>query len=123
MVSSTAVIAHLTKQRSSIMDTINTKPENAALHKHYTALMSSITELRLTARSLRFSYSNRRITKEILANVNAVSDDFITYENYLGYTVKVALPLLTKIKHDLTVQVNALKTEKPELVAHQFWPT
>ncbi len=117
MVTPSAVIAHLTKEQSAINDLINVSPENKVVKKHFSALKLSITELRLVARSLRFNYNNRRITKEILSNVKAVSDDFVKYENYLGYPVKVAVPLLGKIKRDLMAQVDTIETANPELVA------
>lgn len=117
MVGPSAVIAQLTKEHSAVMDLINFIPENMEIKKRYSALKLSITELRQVSRSLRLDYNSRRITKEILTNVHAVSDSYVNYEHYLGYTVKVAVPKLGKIKRDLMAQADTLAAEKPELVA------
>lgn len=117
MVGPSAVLAHLNKEYSKVLASININPEITTMHKDYAAKMKSIVALRMAARSLRLNYNKRRITKEILTNVHAVSDEFVNYEKYLGYTVEVAVPLLGKHKVELKESIETIKAENPELVA------
>ena len=116
MITPSQVTTALEKKYSIVTEQINNDPILLELYKQWDSLNKNLLEI-CTARVLiHGTYSNRRLTKEILANVKAKSNEFFDFNNYLGYTCDKVVKILSATSQEIRKQIAKVDLNNPKAV-------